>query len=133
MHMKQPDFLVWNSKSILVFEGEEKEKTEDFQLAKDELIEKYSSMCELFFGSIPFLFCYAAAGRFIQFFIIDRQSNITPTTANYFDMSNPESRLRIVSTVLNITWCINEYQNYTIKLFSFQSYYNEKKQRFYLF
>lgn len=91
-----------------------KRKTEDFLLAKDELIEKCGSMCEIFFGSIPFLFCYAAAGRFIQFFIIDRQRNVTPTTANYFDMSNPESRLRIVSTVLNITWCINEYQNYTI-------------------
>lgn len=51
---KQADSLVWNSESILVMRGEEKEDEKYFEIAKQELIDKCGAMLEIFFGSVPY-------------------------------------------------------------------------------
>ena len=71
INKKRPDFLVWNSKSILVFRGEEKEAKNAMHEAKDDLVTKCGSMSKIFFGQIPYVFCYAAAGNNVQFFVIN--------------------------------------------------------------
>jgi len=104
-----PNFLVWNSKSILVFKGEEKENEEDLNKAKKELVSKCGTMSEMFFGQIPYVFCYAAAGTIVYFFAIDRNQNLLPLS-DAFDIGYIGNRLRVVTIALNIAWCLRDYE-----------------------
>ena len=54
--INQPDFLAWNSNSILVLKGVEEELAEDFHFAKKKILDKCDEMHEMFFGTIPFFF-----------------------------------------------------------------------------
>lgn len=102
------DFLVWNSGCILVFRGEEKESFEFFEDAKKELIDKCGTMSEMFFGQIPYVFCYAAAGDYIQLFVINRQRELIQLSEK-LDMCHVLNRIEIIIMVLNICWCLKDY------------------------
>jgi len=106
---ERPNFLVWNSKSILVFKGEEKENEQDLNKAKIELVSKCGTMSDIFFGQIPYVFCFAAAGTIVQLFAIDRNQKILPLSeAN--DIGYIGNRLRILIMALNIAWCLRDYE-----------------------
>lgn len=110
INKKRPDFLVWNSKSILVFRGEEKEAKNVMHEAKDDLVSKCGSMSEIFFGQIPYVFCYAAAGNNVQFFVINREKQLIPLHSTEFNLGCVESRVEIVIMALNIAWCLRDYE-----------------------
>ena len=84
---KRPDFLVWNTNAILVLRGEEKDKFGNMNEALNELTQKCGDMAEMYFGHIPYLFCYAAAGPLVQFCVINRKKDLLRLHDSYHDKS----------------------------------------------
>ncbi|PKC57879.1 hypothetical protein RhiirA1_497030 [Rhizophagus irregularis] len=58
---KRPDFLCW-TKKLLLFKGEEKASSGEFNTAVEELEEKFNVLDPICFGKIQFMIGYAVAG-----------------------------------------------------------------------
>ncbi|EXX70932.1 hypothetical protein RirG_083000 [Rhizophagus irregularis DAOM 197198w] len=58
---KQPDFLCW-IKKLLLFKGEEKASSSEFNTAVEELKEKFNVLDPICFSKIQFMIGYAVAG-----------------------------------------------------------------------
>lgn len=57
----RPDFLCWLD-NALVFKGEEKAETWEYNTAVEELRTKCDTWNRLYFGNLEYFFAYAAAG-----------------------------------------------------------------------
>ncbi len=104
---KRPNFITWLN-GVLVLKGEEKGYRRDFDIAKQELVNKMSRCNINLFGEIPFVFSYAAANYMIQFFAFDRSSNMHEISPQ-FDLRNLSKRFEAVLVVLNILKIISSY------------------------
>jgi hypothetical protein len=70
----RPDVLVWLPSGVLAFKGEDKANTRQILEARGELLSKMASFTDAFFGSLPYQLGYAAAGRILEFWAIDRKA-----------------------------------------------------------
>ncbi|KAL0592229.1 hypothetical protein ABG067_000336 [Albugo candida] len=104
---KKPDFLVWLS-NALVFKGEEKASSSDFNIAERELIKKMKLMPLLLFGNMPYLFAYGAAKYYVRFSAIDRSLNISPISLK-FDLRNHQDRMACTVISINIFRLLYHY------------------------
>ncbi len=105
---KKPDFLLWMN-NILVLKGEEKGSASDFEMARQELVEKMKKIHVTIFGSLPFLFAYAAANARVQFFAIDRSLNFEEISTE-FDLRKLEELIQCVVFSLKICRILFHYK-----------------------
>lgn len=108
---KWPDFLCW-TKKLLLFKGEEKASSGEFNIAVEELEEKFNVLDPIYFGKIQFMIGYAVAGSTVQFYAIDgsieakkKPSILSPLTSK-LNASNFIDRITILRTVINIAHII---------------------------
>ncbi|GES96953.1 hypothetical protein RCL_jg4089.t1 [Rhizophagus clarus] len=104
---KRPDFLCW-TKKLLLFKGEEKASSGEFNVAVEELEEKFNVLVPICFGKIQFMIGYAIAGSTVRFYAIDssveakkKPSILFPLTGE-LNASNLVNRFTILRTVVNI-------------------------------
>ncbi|CAB4419783.1 unnamed protein product [Rhizophagus irregularis] len=104
---KRPDFLCW-TKKLLLFKGEEKASSDEFNTAVEELKEKFNVLDPICFGKIQFMISYAVAGSTVRFYAIDglieakkKPSILFPLTSK-LNASNLVDRITILRTVVNI-------------------------------
>ncbi|GES88402.1 hypothetical protein RCL_jg5311.t1 [Rhizophagus clarus] len=104
---KRPDFLCW-TKKLLLFKGEEKASSGEFNAAVEELEEKFNVLDPICFGKIQFMIGYAIAGSTVRFYAIDgsveakkKPSILSPLTSE-LNASNLVDRFTILRTVVNI-------------------------------
>ncbi len=63
------------------------------------------------FGQIPYVFCYVDADNYVEFFVINRQRHLLPLHLIRYNVTNVENRVEILKMVLNIAWCLRDYEN----------------------
>ena len=129
----RPDFMIFiernsanaqqSDKKLLVFKGEEKASSNKLSEAKIELVKKISNKningSSVYF---PLLFCYAAAGKNVQFFVIDRtindekngkkkrnNENEITEMSDILDLTDSNQRTKIINIVTNIALIIVEW------------------------
>ena len=127
----RPDFTIFiernsanseqcSDRKLLAFKGEEKALSNHGKLkdAKNELVNKISNKnikeTSVYF---PLLFCYAAAGKNVQFFVINRNNhNELNEISAILDLTNREQRMTIINIVTNmafiiVNWCKILYEH----------------------
>lgn len=76
---KRPDFMCW-AKHALVFKGEYKMLSTQWDEATEDLLRKMTAANVLALSGLPYLLCYAVAGTQLQFFALhEHRSDRLPT------------------------------------------------------
>ncbi|CEG49436.1 CRN-like protein [Plasmopara halstedii] len=93
---KQPDFL-FILNDVCVFRGEEKEPGTNIRLPRDELCQKLAWV----YGTVPYIFGYAASGYKIDLFALFRSTSNLPKAESYrigeFDLELAADRFELCS------------------------------------
>lgn len=90
------DFICYLDNIPIVI-GEEKKSGHDMNKCSEQLEENVGLMSPLYYNKVPFVLCYAAAGKFLRFFAYIRQCNYN-ITFYFILMENI-----ILSKMLNVT------------------------------
>ncbi|CAJ0628993.1 9302_t:CDS:1 [Entrophospora sp. SA101] len=111
-----PDFSVWLERKILIFKGEEKRYVEDFDETVNELESKMKIWNVLFYGDVPYILAYAAAGYRLGFFAINNKKELIKISKR-FRLTDPKDRLQILKCVINIYRIIATLKKFVPKYF----------------
>jgi hypothetical protein len=102
----RPDLCVWMDGALL-FKGEMKCSDSDFEQAKAELTSKMNGWSAMSLRGLPFLPCFAVAGKWMQFFAICPPScndalPITSAVSTRLNMTNHIHRMSIMRISCNM-------------------------------
>lgn len=98
--LKRPDVLV-RMNGVLILKGEEKNEPDKFSLAVQELKDKMKVWNAMYFGSLEFIFTYAAAGATLQFFILTPTRKLVAVSPS-LNLTLPSHRLQTLLLVVNM-------------------------------
>ncbi|RGB38526.1 hypothetical protein C1646_755581 [Rhizophagus diaphanus] len=103
------DAIEFHSKLLINILGEEKASSGEFNMAVEELEEKFNVLNPIYFGKIQFMIIsYAAAGSTVRFYAIDnsieakKKPSILFPLISELNASNLVDRITILRTVVNI-------------------------------
>lgn len=99
----RPDFMCW-VQHALVFKGEYKMSSTQWEEAKDDLVEKMTAGNVLALSGLPYLLCHAAAGMELQFFALHEhraELHLRPLT-RVLKLNNQRDRATAMVAVCNI-------------------------------
>jgi hypothetical protein len=98
----RPDFQLRSSDGRrLLFKGED--KFESLALAVRDLHLKTAHWSPLFYGDLPYLLCYAAAGSSFRFYAIPRGGSQAPWPISpVFDLTRTDDRVRLLCAAVQL-------------------------------
>ncbi|KAF0479573.1 crinkler family protein [Gigaspora margarita] len=98
-------FKIDKNRKVKEHTAEEKAHSSNFSKARDELLGRMGNWNNLFYGQVPYLLSYAAAGESLQFFAITSKKQLTPISGRY-DLLSPLGNFKLLVTIYDF---LHEY------------------------
>jgi hypothetical protein len=97
----RPDFLFYVD-SFLILRGEEKRSSFELVDAKKELTDKLTVWNPVLFGNLNYIFGFACAGEFFQFYAMGPNTVMATEISEVFDLSKVSSRYELFFCIINL-------------------------------